>query len=270
MKKLYSIGETAKINNVSIQALRLYDKMDLLKPSHVDPSNNYRYYTLDQFIYIYIIKYSKSIGAPLKEIKDVLYSQDPNELFSFLQNQQQKIENEIARLTKIQTTIGHIEDHMKYAHTVKTDIVYTRNLNDRYILEAATSNNANYEDIEIQINELDKVLENNNILCSGETGCFVTLESILEGTEPRYNKIYISIHSDHIKDVNLDIKKIDSGKYLCISYLRHNRNNAICTLKQYLQDNDISPKGIALEVQLLNPLIELDNENIMFELQILI
>ncbi|WP_272509083.1 MerR family DNA-binding transcriptional regulator [Clostridium ganghwense] len=47
MKEYFSIGETAKINNVSIQALRLYDRMGLLKPAYVDPENNYRYYTID-------------------------------------------------------------------------------------------------------------------------------------------------------------------------------------------------------------------------------
>lgn len=52
MKKYFSIGETAKINNISIQALRHYDKIGILKPAYIDLNTNYRYYTINQFIYI--------------------------------------------------------------------------------------------------------------------------------------------------------------------------------------------------------------------------
>ncbi|MFD1066530.1 MerR family DNA-binding transcriptional regulator [Oceanobacillus locisalsi] len=43
-KNLYSIGETAKLNNISIQSLRYYDKIDLFTPAFIDPESNYRYY----------------------------------------------------------------------------------------------------------------------------------------------------------------------------------------------------------------------------------
>ena len=39
-----SIGQMARINHISIQTLRLYDKMGLLKPVAVDAGSGYRYY----------------------------------------------------------------------------------------------------------------------------------------------------------------------------------------------------------------------------------
>ena len=36
MDGIYSIGETAKINNISVKALRVYDEMGLLKPKYID------------------------------------------------------------------------------------------------------------------------------------------------------------------------------------------------------------------------------------------
>lgn len=49
-EKRYTIGEVSRITGVSKDTLRFYDKIDLFKPSFVDPQNGYRYYTYDQFI----------------------------------------------------------------------------------------------------------------------------------------------------------------------------------------------------------------------------
>ena len=38
--KRYTIGKMAKLNNVTEQTLRLYDKMGLFKPAYVDEHND--------------------------------------------------------------------------------------------------------------------------------------------------------------------------------------------------------------------------------------
>ena len=40
-----SIGQMARLNHLTIQTLRLYDKLNLLKPAYVDADSGYRYYT---------------------------------------------------------------------------------------------------------------------------------------------------------------------------------------------------------------------------------
>jgi DNA-binding transcriptional MerR regulator len=59
MKKL-SIGEMAKINHVSVQTLRYYDRIDLLKPIYVNEETNYRYYDIKQSAIVDMIQYMKS------------------------------------------------------------------------------------------------------------------------------------------------------------------------------------------------------------------
>ena len=39
-----TIGQMAKLNNISTQALRYYDQIGLLKPRFYDEDNKYRYY----------------------------------------------------------------------------------------------------------------------------------------------------------------------------------------------------------------------------------
>jgi len=45
---LFPIGEASRLTNSSIQALRYYEKIDLLHPAYIDPDTNYRYYSADQ------------------------------------------------------------------------------------------------------------------------------------------------------------------------------------------------------------------------------
>ncbi len=59
METYFLIGEISKLTNVPIQTLRYYDKMGLLKPSYINKQNNYRYYSLNQFIKIDLLKQCK-------------------------------------------------------------------------------------------------------------------------------------------------------------------------------------------------------------------
>ena len=63
-----TVGEMAKLNHISEQTLRLYDKRGLLSPSFRG-QNGYRYYDIKQSAVLDIIQYMKSLGISLKEIK---------------------------------------------------------------------------------------------------------------------------------------------------------------------------------------------------------
>ena len=95
MKKYYSIGEVAKITGVSIDRLRNYDKINLLKPEYVDCKTGYRYYTSNQFRKLRFIKYLRKINVPLNEIKSILNKEtDSNDFILFLEEKIKQIENE--------------------------------------------------------------------------------------------------------------------------------------------------------------------------------
>ena len=66
------IGEFAAFSDVSIRALRLYDRMGLLRPSQVDTESSYRYYLPDQLQTLNTILSFKKVGFSLKEIKDMI------------------------------------------------------------------------------------------------------------------------------------------------------------------------------------------------------
>ncbi|AZK43469.1 MerR family transcriptional regulator [Erysipelothrix piscisicarius] len=71
MQKL-RIGEIARLNDVSIQTLRYYDEIGLLKPASIDPETHYRYYTIEQSATLDMIQFLKRLDFNLMEIHDIL------------------------------------------------------------------------------------------------------------------------------------------------------------------------------------------------------
>ena len=68
-EKLLKIGELAKLVGVSAKALRLYEKMDIIKPAKVDEENGYRLYSPDQSKRVESLLEWQDMGFSLKEIK---------------------------------------------------------------------------------------------------------------------------------------------------------------------------------------------------------
>lgn len=70
--------------------LRFYDKIGLVKPAYIDPMNNYRYYTYDQFWLLDIIQMCRGLDIPLKEIGMILQSRDDEKVLELLMAHQKE------------------------------------------------------------------------------------------------------------------------------------------------------------------------------------
>jgi DNA-binding transcriptional MerR regulator len=67
-----TIGEFAARTRLSAKALRLYDRLDLLPPAHVDPQTGYRVYDEDQIPAARLIALLRRLDMPLATIRDVV------------------------------------------------------------------------------------------------------------------------------------------------------------------------------------------------------
>lgn len=68
----YSIGEIAKICNVTKKQLRYYDEKDIVSPFYKDEQTGYRYYSETQIEEILLIKELKKTDLPLVDIAEIL------------------------------------------------------------------------------------------------------------------------------------------------------------------------------------------------------
>ncbi|HEX2946351.1 MAG TPA: MerR family transcriptional regulator [Clostridia bacterium] len=96
MEMHLKIGEIANMFEISIRALRLYDKMGLLIPGYTDGNSGYRYYTADQVQQLNTILVLKSVGIKLIDIKHLFdHGMQAEKLVDILQKKKDYWENQI-------------------------------------------------------------------------------------------------------------------------------------------------------------------------------
>ncbi|MBR4343568.1 MAG: MerR family transcriptional regulator [Lachnospiraceae bacterium] len=70
--QLLKIGELAALAGVSVKALRVYEKKNIIKPVEIDEETGYRYYSPDQFKLIEALLVFKDMGFSLNDISKIL------------------------------------------------------------------------------------------------------------------------------------------------------------------------------------------------------
>ena len=76
MKEKYTVSELAKLFGISAQTLRYYDKIGLFQPDDIDETNNYRYYSYEQFFRLSMIVQLKRLDFSLEAVRRYSSSMD--------------------------------------------------------------------------------------------------------------------------------------------------------------------------------------------------
>lgn len=245
MKKYYSIGEVSKITGVSIDRLRNYDKIDLLKPKYVDSKTGYRYYIGEQFRQLRFIKYLRKINVPLADIKMILNKETSSEKFIlFLHEKIHEIENEIENLNLIKEDISELKSNMEYSmKRSNVEHIYIKDIEERYAVSRNIDKDTEFilehrEDIFGIFRSEEPSLINKRVL---EKGIYI------EDYKNLYSKsTNIFIITKNCKEKSNIV--IPKGTYICLSYKENRRDEAIKRLREYIEENNITTKGICLNV----------------------
>ena len=96
---MIKIGEMAKICGVSIQTLRYYDKLGLLRADYVDDLTGYRYYSPDKIAQFQTIAQLKAVDFSLDEIKAFLAA-DPGARLLLYGKKKEELEERMNRTNK--------------------------------------------------------------------------------------------------------------------------------------------------------------------------
>ena len=116
MDRYFSIGEMAKLYNVSVETLRHYDRLNLLKPDYIKAKTGYRYYSIKSFLKMDLIKRCKAIGLSLDEIKEIIDEYTSLEsVLRIIKNQKEMIDNKIVELNEIKNSIISLENSIEEA-----------------------------------------------------------------------------------------------------------------------------------------------------------
>jgi len=110
MSHLLSIGRFSRLTQLSVKALRLYDRLGLLRPALVDLATGYRYYSPSQVATATRIRLLRSAEMPLHEIGAILRAPDADDVRRRLMSQRLRLEGRIAACQEALIVLQMLEE----------------------------------------------------------------------------------------------------------------------------------------------------------------
>ena len=96
---MLKIGMFARVSQVSVKALRFYEKMGLLLPAKVDDFTGYRYYSIHQLPRLNRVLALKDLGLSLEQVRSVLQNDlSANEIRGMLRLRQAELEDQMQKM----------------------------------------------------------------------------------------------------------------------------------------------------------------------------
>mgnify|MGYP003377944647 CR=1 FL=1 len=246
MNKYYSIGEAAKISDITVPALRHYDKIGLLHPSKTDLRTGYRYYSDSDLMYLRIINFCKEHGMALPDISRVFSGENYEEILAFLAEREKEIEREIELLKETEKELkqlsyqyGIAQDH-RFTNK-ECNVFKERPRVKRIIMKAKHLHEVTPQTL-VKMSEMMDTLRDDRDLFVNET-IGVTMK---EGEQPH---LYTPI--THIipptKDYDVDV--IPAGWHLRVYCQEGQQDEMMAQLTQMVQERyGFTPKEFFVKI----------------------
>lgn len=264
VKKLFSIGEVAQIKGITIKTLRYYQQMGILIPEHIDSNTGYRYYSLDQFLYIDIIKACRTLGTSIKELQKIFKDNNTDNLIKFLALKRTETEQKMEKMKEVIDTIDCLNNSVIFAKKVlQHGHISVQYFKKRYIVIAPCKEVGDLKEI-LYYSDLDKMIQEKNIKTTMESGIVYTVNA--EGClQPNYVFRGLIENTDIQKQKNIDF--LPEGKYLTLAYRKENEDESIARLKNYINENNLKINNY-IEVELVDDIFNTDSYSCQFQLLI--
>ncbi len=267
MKEYYSIGEMAGLNFISVEALRYYDRIGLLKPSLVNEENGYRYYTYRDFLFLDKIQYLKNFGMSLAEIKYQLSISDMENSLNIYEKQLAAVNTEIRGLLNLRKRIRHNLRNLSSQNQLrmKTEAEIIR-YPERYMvtIDKDVSSEAEYE---ITIRPLSHRLYSNNFIGMADFMGIKLIEDLRKGVFGHAVKIGTIME----KPVpGFRTTRIPGGSFACIYHPGNMEQISESYLKllEFIDDSEYSTGTTAIEIHLIDQMVSRLPEEHLTHIQI--
>ncbi len=228
----------AKLVGTTSETLRHYDRIGLVKPSKLDEWTNYRYYTSQDIVRLNTIKALQFMGMSLKDIKQILNSQDFFEIVSFLDEALISADKKINELNLAKSKIERAKNFYasKMGEDDKSEVVFIQEIEKRTILISTTLTQANIDNLFDYHRHFYLQLGNeksNDFLFEDRAGIY----------SDELGSHLFAICTKFSEDKNLIC--LPKGKYLCANCIEKNRANVRDRLLNIAKEQyHITPKFV--------------------------
>lgn len=214
-----TIGQMAKLNNISEQTLRLYDKLDLLTPHERDSSSGYRLYDIRQCAQLDMIQYMKSLGMNLKDIKKQMDHMYIPEIKNILCQKKSQIDQDIHEMKfqkrAVERTLESLERYECAPPKEKILLEYIGNRQMYYIDSKINIYDYGIDTYEKILRELKESLMANHLpqiyFCNA--GSILRKENLIKH-QFISTEVFVFVDRDFVKEEL--ITTIPANNYLCI------------------------------------------------------
>jgi len=250
---LLTIGEVAKLTCLSVDSLRYYEKINIMKPAHIDADSGYRYYAFEQLFHIQIITFCVELDIPLKELTEFINDDETLDYLALLAYGK-KIGTK--KLQKIQKGLNFVEraeqQILANAQLPQLDIIYSKSLSEKYFHVMP------YDDKpfggENQFTEVAKAFLRFETVDDDDYADFLESGLLYEKT-PTGIKRYIYIElAQPIEDEH--VKTIPAGTYHCMQNHEITIESTAQIFNDFLKDSD---SFLAIETVFFSKNYDFDN-----------
>ena len=209
---MLKIGEFSQLSQVTVKTLHHYDEMGLLKPAHIDPFTNYRYYTVEQLPRIHRIMALKELGLSLEQIGLMLNKELPAEqIRGMLHLQQAQVQQQV-REAQQQLALIEFRLRLLEAETDFPDLdVVVKPLEPLRCLSIfiprSLTLNAAYQQMGIVANALKQAIQDGRIHSTSQGIDKFYGDTILESTTMTYERHEL-LHGVTEKQTDVEIADV--------------------------------------------------------------
>lgn len=268
METYFSVGEISKLTNVPIQTLRYYDKMGLLKPAYINEQNNYRYYSINQFIKIDLLKQCKLMGLSLKEIEELLKGEiTADSMIKILEQQRMVLDEKIKELEAVKSYIDFLDFRIKESTVVEKTEIFIKE-NEERVVKRYNCIMKNVKEVELNLRKVLLEAEKDDCMLNSELAFEASLENLKNEGKVVYTAIMLYKHAKGVD--NCENVILPKGKYLTMYYDDGYKNNLKYYKKMlnYIEKNNIETIGDFNEFSILSRINSNEAEKSIIQLEI--
>lgn len=271
MGKYLSIGQMGKLNNLSVQTLRHYEKVGILKPSYINEDTGYRYYSMKDFNTIDLIKQCKAMGLSLEEIKEVINNYTSLEsIVDILGNQKEIIAQKIKELENVKNKVEFLEDKIKISLSKGINEVFIKENEERKFIQYNFTDRFS-DEFEINLRKILLEVERDYENVNAEIAFTISYEEVKEKGLAECKNVMINLGENvfYEDDKIISMKK---GKYLTMYFDDTYRDSGkyYTRIMKYIEENNIKTIGDFNEIYIMTRVGNDGREKSLGQIEILI
>ncbi|EKQ54293.1 MULTISPECIES: MerR family transcriptional regulator [unclassified Clostridium] len=265
-EELFSIGKFSKICSVSIQALRYYDKIGILKPKFIDTETGYRFYSTNQIVIVMIIRKMAALGLSLSEIDVFLHRNDMSGIKSIFNQKRQEIKEQIDELLYADKILKLNIDNIDMHNNIDFSCIEIKKIPPRKVIYLRKTIELSENGFTKLFNDAMKIVSMKKYSTIGNPMAIYYGERVLG--EPCDIELCIELEEAYTSEENCKI--IQGGYYLSKMHLgaHNNKPKTYGQLIEYADRNKLSIIGNPMEVYYIDISITRNPDDFITEIQI--